>query len=103
MTGADPAGPGRPAAYRGVGGIAGLFGVGPRTVSQWLIRYGPDRPADELAVAPAYPVPDVELHPGRNGVPDRGWAPDRDPEWRAWKASLPGSRKGIPNRKTAGS
>jgi hypothetical protein len=86
---ADPVVPERPAVHVGVAGVAAWFGVDPRTVSQWLVRYRDT------------PVPDIELRPGRNGVPDRGWLPSREQEWRDWKASKPGTRRGIPNRNSA--
>jgi hypothetical protein len=68
----------KPVRHLGVAGIAALFDVKPQTVTKWLARYD------------NWPQPDIELAPGRNGIPDRGWLPEREQEWREWKAILPG-------------
>jgi hypothetical protein len=76
--------------YLGAAGVAAWFGVEPGTVTKWLSRYE------------GWPVPDCELAPGRNGVADHGWLPEREQEWREWKAGLPGQgAKGKPKPRRA--
>lgn len=76
--------------YLGVADIAKSFGVEPATVTKWMNRY------DD------WPVPDVQITPGRGGVPDRGWALQRLTEWQAWKKSLPGQgAAGFPKPRRA--
>lgn len=72
----------RPLHCAGVAGVAQWFGVKPETVTKWMLRH------------PGYPEPDVTISPGRNGRPDQGWLPEREAEWREWKASLPGQGAG---------
>lgn len=82
----------RPVRYLGVAGVAAWFGVEPGTVTKWLHRYE------------GWPVPDALLEPGRNtrtGEPDKGWLPEREDEWRQWKASLPG--QGVKGKPKPGS
>jgi hypothetical protein len=77
--------------YVGVAGVAAWFGNEPETVSKWLSRY------DD------WPTPDAEISPGRNGVPDCGWLPERKADWLAWKASLPGQgAPGLPKPRKMG-
>lgn len=77
--------------YVGVAGIAKWFGVEPKTVTKWLIRYAETHP---------WPKPDAQIGEGEGAV--RGWLPERETEWRAWKASLPGRGAGGGRpRKTA--
>lgn len=63
----------------GVAGIAAMFGVEPKTVSMWRLRY------------PDFPEPDVL-------VGDlAGWDPTRADEIRAWTGRRPGrGRKAVP-------
>jgi hypothetical protein len=60
----------------GVATVAAWFGVTPQTVTKWFRRYC------------GWPVPDFDTE----GV--KGWLPEREAEWRAWKASLPGQGAG---------
>jgi hypothetical protein len=71
-----------PIRYLGVAGVARWFGVQPETVSIWMLRH------------PGWPQPDAEIVPGRHGVPDRGWLPEREQEWREWRAAFPGRGAG---------
>lgn len=64
--------PGGPVRYLGIGEIAKALGVEPATVSAWLVRYDNTPPHDG------------EIGPGRHGVPERGWLPERVGEWRTW-------------------
>lgn len=64
--------------YLGVAGVAAWFGVAPATVTKWLARY--DR----------WPEPDAMIGS------EKGWLSEREQEWRAWKAALPG--QGAPGR-----
>jgi hypothetical protein len=74
-----------PVEYLGVAGVARWFGVKPGTVTTWLARYT------------GWPEPDAYVVPGRNGDRDKLWLPEREPDWRAWKRSLPGQgAKGRP-------
>src|ERR1700733_5870232 len=63
---------GRTVRYLGLPGVAALFGVQPGTVSKWLARYE------------GWPGPDADT----DGA--KGWLPERETEWRAWKGYLPG-------------
>lgn len=78
------ASPRTPARFLGVAGVASWFGVDAATVTKWLTRYD------------GWPVPDAEVEPGRHGIADRGWLPEREEEWREWRASLPG--RGAPGK-----
>jgi hypothetical protein len=64
--------------YLGVAGIAAWFCVAPATVTKWLTRYD------------GWPEPDAMI-----GT-EKGWLSGREPEWRAWKAALPG--QGAPGQ-----
>jgi hypothetical protein len=64
--------------YLGVAGVAAWFGVAPATVTKWLARYD------------GWPEPDAMI-----GT-EKGWLPEREQEWRAWKAALPG--QGAPGQ-----
>lgn len=76
--------PSRPARYLSVAGIAPLLGMKAPALAQAVWRNEATHPV---------PVPDVIIEPGHGG-PDRGWHPDRLPEWEAWRASLPGRGRG---------
>jgi hypothetical protein len=76
------AGQRQPVRYVGVAGVARWFGVKPGTISTWMRRY------------PGWPQPDAEIAPGRHDVPDRGWLPEREAEWRIWRATFPGRGAG---------
>ena len=80
-----------PTLYWGPAEIGKLFGVPHGTVHGWLQRYHPGRTAAEIAKAPSCPEPDIVLGVER---PQRGWHPNREPEWRAWYASRPGPGAG---------
>jgi hypothetical protein len=80
--------PRQPIRYCGVGGVAAWLGVKPGTVTTWVDRYEDTRTPT--------PVADIELEPGRHGVPDKGWAPERKDEWIAWRESRPG--RGAPGQ-----
>ena len=56
----------------GVADIAAIFGVEPKTVSMWRLRY------------PEFPEPDVLI----GGM--AGWDPDRADELRVWESRRPG-------------
>jgi hypothetical protein len=56
----------------GVAGIAAMFGVEPKTVSMWRLRY------------PDFPEPDVVIGDMA------GWDPDRAEEIRVWASRRPG-------------
>lgn len=75
--------------YFGAGEIARELGVSAHLVGVWQIRYGPDRTPEQIAKAPSFPAPDVEIGEVR---PIAGWAKERMPEIRAWKASRPRSK-----------
>ncbi|HEV2260153.1 MAG TPA: hypothetical protein VGS06_44165 [Streptosporangiaceae bacterium] len=63
----------------GVADIAALFGVEPKTVSMWRLRY------------PDFPEPDVSIGDLA------GWDPGRDEEIRAWASRRPGrGRRAVP-------
>jgi hypothetical protein len=70
----------------GVAGVAAWLNVTPQLVTKWLLRYTDT------------PVPDVEIHPGRHGVPDRAWkdTPERKAEWAKWNDARPG--QGAPGQ-----
>ena len=58
----------------GIKGIAAMFDVAETTVRKWFERYPGTQPEADTWIDD-----------------QRGWTlPDREPEWRAWKASLPG-------------
>ena len=61
-----------PVRYLGIAGVAEWFGVQAPTVTKWLARYR------------GWPEPDALI-----GA-ERGWLPEREQEWRDWKATLPG-------------
>ncbi|WP_433367877.1 hypothetical protein [Streptosporangium sp. CA-115845] len=69
--------------YVGVAGVAAWFEVSPGTVTKWLDRYAETHP---------YPKPDAEIGEGKLAV--KGWLPEREAEWRAWKAGRPGQGAG---------
>lgn len=82
----------KPKVYWSTADIAALFSVPNHTVSMWLVRYGPDRTAAEIAKAPVCPQPDIILGVGR---PNAGWDPDTaEARWRTWRESLPGRGAG---------
>jgi hypothetical protein len=63
----------------GVADIAALFGVEPKTVSMWRLRY------------PDFPEPDVSIGDAA------GWDPGRAEEIRAWASRRPGrGRRAVP-------
>lgn len=67
--------------YLGTAAIAQELSVDVRTVSKWLDRYPPSG-------AHPFPAPDVAV----GAV--LGWAEDRLPEIRAWRAAMPGRGAG---------
>ena len=77
----------RPRRMLSVSSIAEMFGVVPNTVHQWIIKgNNPDLPE-----WPPFPEADIELPTSRpDGAVSLGWDPSREPEFRAWKARLPG-------------
>lgn len=83
-----------PIRYNSAADIAALFGVKENTVQQWRSRFGPDRAPEEIAKVAAFPVPDAYIGPFA------GWLPEREPEIREWRASLPGrgAKGGRPRR-----
>lgn len=77
----------RTVSYLGVAGVAAWFGVEPQTVTKWLSRYQ------------GWPQPDAETGDVK------GWLPEREDEWRTWKAALPGqgaAGRPKPRRATGG-
>ena len=74
----------RPARYLSVAGIAASLDIKPATLAQAIWR-NPDHPV---------PRHDAEIMPGHGKGPDKGWLPGRIPEWKVWRASLPGRGAG---------
>jgi hypothetical protein len=66
----------------GIAGVAAWLSMSPVTLAKAMERY------------PNWPVPDVEITPGRGGHPERGWLDERRPEWEAWVAARPGRGAG---------
>ncbi|HEY1668558.1 MAG TPA: hypothetical protein VGG54_22935 [Trebonia sp.] len=81
-----------PVRYLTIGGVGALLGRDPSTSSGWLRRYHD------------WPAADAELRPGRGGVPDLGWLPERvylaggEPgDWALWDARRTGQgAPGVP-------
>lgn len=67
--------------------------VKPRDVTDWLHRYGPDRPPERLAVSPPYPEPDVEIVVDAGRV-IKGWTLAKRPAWVKWYDGRPGRGAG---------
>jgi hypothetical protein len=75
--------------------------VKPRDVTDWLHRYGPDRPPERLAVSPAYPAPDVEIEISADRV-IQGWSAAKRVPWIAWYNGRPGRGAGGGRPRKAG-
>lgn len=72
--------------------------VRPRDVTDWLHRYGPDRPPERLAVSPPYPVSAVEIRVAADRV-IQGWTEDQRAAWEAWYDGRPGRGAGGGRRR----
>lgn len=65
--------------YLGMTEVGEWFGVAGGTVAVWRRRYQDTNPC---------PEPDAMVGTSP------GWLPEREPEWRSWRASLPGQGAG---------
>jgi hypothetical protein len=65
--------------------LAGELGVAVNTFHTWRKRYGPGRPAEELARVPVCPAPDRHVGVSR---PQAVWQESRLPEWRRWRLRM---------------
>ena len=74
--------PRKPVRYLRIAGVAEQLGTSPGALFQLMSRHA------------GWPQEDAEFVPGRHGKPERGWLPERLPEWKTWKASLPGQGAG---------
>lgn len=81
----------RPVEYLDMNGVGKWFGVSGATVAVWRHRYAEKRDQDTGEVIdPGHPIPVPDVVVGRH----MGWAPEREPEWRAWHASRDGQGAG---------